>query len=142
MTDTETSLDGAGRILAAVREGLSSADLENESFDWTDVELARAHGLGLARVITEAVEDLDNALELLHAIFAADEVVIEPATLKQVQKLSILRRREGYGADSDSRAAWFSWVASNIGRRVDTNKDLTKYEAATLIDTLETEENR
>ena len=62
----------------------------------------------------------------------------EPAVTKpQLQKLSLLRQREGYLDDDDGRADWFAWVESNINRRVGTNKDLTKAEASALIDVLE-----
>jgi hypothetical protein len=61
----------------------------------------------------------------------------EPITKPQLQKLSILRQREGYADDDDGRADWFRWVEVNIGRRVGTNKDLTKAEASVLIDVLE-----
>lgn len=60
------------------------------------------------------------------------------ATKAQLQKLSILRQREGYADDDDGRADWFQWVQTNIGRPVGTNKDLTKPEASVLIDVLET----
>lgn len=62
----------------------------------------------------------------------------EPEITKpQLQKLSILRQREGYADDDEGRADWFRWVESNIARRVATNKDLTKAEAHVLIDVLE-----
>lgn len=62
----------------------------------------------------------------------------EDVTKPQLQKLSILRQREGYADDEDGRTDWFRWVETNIGRRVATNKDLTKAEASVLIDVLET----
>lgn len=58
-------------------------------------------------------------------------------TRPQLQKLSILRQHEGYADDDDGRTDWFQWVETNIGRRVGTNKDLTKHEASVLIDVLE-----
>lgn len=58
-------------------------------------------------------------------------------TKAQLQKLSILRQREGYSDDEQGRAQWFAWVAVNITRTVETNKDLTKAEASVLIDILE-----
>lgn len=58
-------------------------------------------------------------------------------TRPQLQKLSILRQREGYADDDDGRTDWFQWVETNIGRRVATNKHLTKHEASVLIDVLE-----
>jgi hypothetical protein len=62
----------------------------------------------------------------------------EPGITKpQLQKLSILRQREGYADDDEGRADWFRWVESNIARCVATNKDLTKAEAHVLIDVLE-----
>lgn len=60
-----------------------------------------------------------------------------PLTRPQLQKLSILRQREGYADDEQGRADWFNWVAVNVGREVSTNKDLTKAEASVLIDVLE-----
>lgn len=60
-----------------------------------------------------------------------------PLTKPQLQKLSILRQREGYADDPQGRADWFNWVAVNIGRQVESNKDLTKAEAIVLIDVLE-----
>lgn len=63
----------------------------------------------------------------------------DPAITKpQLQKLSILRQREGYTDDDQGRSDWFQWVEVNIGRGVSTNKDLTKAEASVLIDVLET----
>lgn len=58
-------------------------------------------------------------------------------TRPQLQKLSILRQREGYADDEGGRADWFQWVETNIARPVATNKDLTKAEASVLIDILE-----
>lgn len=66
-----------------------------------------------------------------------DEAAI---TKPQLQKLSILRQREGYADDEDGRADWFRWVQVNTGRLVGTNKDLTKAEASVLIDVLESAE--
>ena len=65
-----------------------------------------------------------------------------PATKEQLQKLSILRQREGYADNDEGRADWFRWVHSIIGRHVATNKDLTKAEASVLIDILETAEGQ
>ncbi|CQD03650.1 hypothetical protein BN000_00612 [Mycobacterium europaeum] len=59
-------------------------------------------------------------------------------TKAQLQKLSILRQREGYADTDEGRADWFQWVLVNIGRLVRSNKDLTKAEASVLIDVLET----
>ncbi|MBU8819579.1 hypothetical protein KL864_27205 [Mycolicibacterium goodii] len=65
----------------------------------------------------------------------------EPGITKpQLQKLSILRQRERYADDPQGRADWFNWVAVNIGRTVESNKDLTKAEASVLIDVLESPE--
>ena len=62
----------------------------------------------------------------------------DPAVTKpQLQKLSILRQREGYADDEGGRADWFQWVEVNISRAVASNKDLTKAEASVLIDVLE-----
>jgi len=69
----------------------------------------------------------------------ADAKEGDPITKPQLQKLSILRQREGYTDDEDGRADWFAWVETNIGRLVETNKDLTKAEASILIDALEPE---
>ncbi|MCV7065630.1 hypothetical protein H7H51_07710 [Mycolicibacterium farcinogenes] len=63
-----------------------------------------------------------------------------PLTKPQLQKLSILRQREGYADDQQGRTDWFNWVAVNIGRQVESNKDLTKAEASVLIDVLESAE--
>jgi hypothetical protein len=63
-----------------------------------------------------------------------------PVTPPQLQKLSILRQREGYTDDEDGRTDWFRWVQINTGRLVGTNKDLTKAEASVLIDVLESAE--
>lgn len=64
----------------------------------------------------------------------SDEGITKP----QLQKLSILRQREGYSDDDQGRSDWFQWVAVNIGRTVQSNKDLSKAEASVLIDILET----
>lgn len=61
-------------------------------------------------------------------------------TRPQLQKLSILRQKEGYADDPQGRADWFNWVAVNIAREVQSNKDLTKAEASVLIDVLESAE--
>lgn len=58
-------------------------------------------------------------------------------TRPQLQKLSILRQKEGYADTDEGRADWFQWVETNIARGVGTNKDLTKAEASVLIDVLE-----
>lgn len=71
--------------------------------------------------------------DLLDDDAPADEGITKP----QLQKLSILRQREGYADDDEGRADWFRWVQTNIGRLVGTNKDLTKAEASVLIDVLE-----
>jgi hypothetical protein len=60
-----------------------------------------------------------------------------PITSPQLQKLSILRKREGYADDEKGRADWFAWIDLQINRVVTTNKDLTKAEASVLIDVLE-----
>jgi peptidoglycan hydrolase-like protein with peptidoglycan-binding domain len=60
-----------------------------------------------------------------------------PITSPQLQKLSILRKREGYADDEKGRADWFAWIELQINRVVSTNKDLTKAEATVLIDVLE-----
>jgi len=65
-----------------------------------------------------------------------DEAVTKP----QLQKLSILRQREGYSDTDEGREDWFRWVQTNIGRLIGTNKDLTKAQASVLIDVLETAE--
>lgn len=62
-----------------------------------------------------------------------DDAITKP----QLQKLSILRQREGYADDDEGRADWFQWVQVNIGRLVGSNKELTKAEAHVLIDVLE-----
>ncbi|UXA06556.1 hypothetical protein KXD96_28235 (plasmid) [Mycobacterium sp. SMC-2] len=62
----------------------------------------------------------------------------EGITKAQLQKLSILRQREGYADTDEGRADWFQWVNVNIGRLVGSNKDLSKAEAHVLIDVLET----
>jgi hypothetical protein len=63
-----------------------------------------------------------------------DEAITKP----QLQKLSILRQREGYADDDEGRTDWFRWVHTNIARHLATNKDLTKAEASVLIEVLET----
>lgn len=68
----------------------------------------------------------------------ADEGITKP----QLQKLSILRQREGYADTDDGRADWFAWVQVNIGRLVGSNKDLTKAEASVLIDVLESAQSQ
>lgn len=64
---------------------------------------------------------------------AGDDAITKP----QLQKLSIMRQREGYADDEQGRADWFQLVETTIGRRVDTNKNLTKAEASVIIDVLE-----
>ncbi len=59
-------------------------------------------------------------------------------TKAQLQKLSILRQHEGYPDTDEGRADWFQMVEVNIGRRVASNKELSKDEASVLIDVLET----
>ncbi len=69
---------------------------------------------------------------------AATPAESDPAiTRAQLQKLSILRQKEGHADDEQGRASWFQWVEVNIGRRVESNKDLTKAEASVLIDVIE-----
>lgn len=60
-------------------------------------------------------------------------------TRPQLQKLSILRQREGYPDTDEGRTDWFQMVEVNIGRRVASNKELSKAEASVLIDVLESE---
>lgn len=59
-------------------------------------------------------------------------------TKAQLQKLSILRQRDGYPDTDEGRADWFQMVEVNIGRHVGSNKELSKDEASVLIDVLET----
>lgn len=66
----------------------------------------------------------------------------EGITKPQLQKLSILRQKEGYADNDDGRADWFAWVQVNIGRLVGSNKDLTKAEASVLIDVLESAQSQ
>jgi hypothetical protein len=63
-----------------------------------------------------------------------DDAITKP----QLQKLSILRQREGYADTDEGRADWFCWVEANIARRIGSNKELTKAEASVLLDVLET----
>jgi hypothetical protein len=90
---------------------------------------------------TQVEDDLldeDSGTETAAAESEPADVSDEPPITKpQLQKLSILRQREGYLDDEDGRADWFQWVEVNIGRRVGTNKDLSKAEASVLIDVLE-----
>ena len=58
-----------------------------------------------------------------------------PATRPQVQKLNILLQEAGI-TDRDDKLAYLS---GNVGRGLDSSKDLTKAEANTLIDMLEQE---
>jgi hypothetical protein len=61
-------------------------------------------------------------------------------TKPQLQKLSMLRQRDGYADTDEGRADWFRMVQTTIGRLISTNKDLTKAEGSVLIDVLETTE--
>lgn len=76
---------------------------------------------GLApRTVAEAAEDRPDAI-----------------TKPQLQKLSILRKREGFPDDDEGRAGWFSLVLSLVQREIASNKELTKAEASVIIDVLE-----
>ncbi|OHT57294.1 hypothetical protein [Mycobacteroides chelonae] len=59
-------------------------------------------------------------------------------TKAQLQKLSILRQRNGYADTDEGRARWFAWVQVNIkrkpGNEVTSNKELNEAEASVLID--------
>jgi hypothetical protein len=63
----------------------------------------------------------------------------EPITKAQLQKLSLLRRQAGYPDTDEGRTDWFQHVETIVGRRVSSNKQLTKDEASVLIDVLENE---
>jgi hypothetical protein len=62
-----------------------------------------------------------------------------PITKAQLQKLSLLRRQAGYPDTDEGRTDWFQHVETIVGRRVSSNKQLTKDEASVLIDVLENE---
>lgn len=70
-------------------------------------------------------------------VYEAAPADADAITKPQLQKLSILRQREGYADTDDGRADWFQWVSVNIGRVVGSNKLLTKAEASVLIDVLD-----
>jgi hypothetical protein len=61
-------------------------------------------------------------------------------TKPQLQKLSMLRQRDGYADTDEGRADWFRMVQTTIGRLISTNKDLTKAEGSVLIDVLDNTE--
>ena len=87
---------------------------------------------------TEAAPVDEGQGDLLDDEPAAAPAESDPAiTRAQLQKLSILRQKEGHADDEQGRASWFQWVEVNIGRRVESNKDLTKAEASVLIDVIE-----
>jgi hypothetical protein len=64
---------------------------------------------------------------------AGEDAITKP----QLQKLSILRQREKYDDTEAGRRDWFDWIATNIGRQVSSNKELSKAEASLVIDVLE-----
>jgi hypothetical protein len=65
---------------------------------------------------------------------------IEMVTGPQKTKLAIIRD-ERYAKTDKGRADWFAWVATQIGREVDSNTDLTKVEAMSLLDLLDPEDS-
>lgn len=65
---------------------------------------------------------------------------VEMATEPQTTKLAIIRD-ERYPKTAKGRADWFKWVATTIGREVDSNTKLTKAEASVLLDVLEPAED-
>lgn len=73
------------------------------------------------------------------ALPPAESAITNPndITKAQLQKLSILRKREGFPDDDEGRAGWFDLVLSLINREVSSNKELTKSEASVIIDVLE-----
>jgi hypothetical protein len=62
------------------------------------------------------------------------------ATPPQLTKLAILRdlyASEFLFDESEARANWFDWVEREVGRRVQSNKELTVREAGHLIEVTE-----
>jgi hypothetical protein len=98
----------------------------------------------MAAVVDDLLDDVQPAAEGMQPDIGApeqpdllDDEPDPPITSPQLQKLSILRKREGYADDDKGRSDWFAWVEMTIGRAVTTNKDLTQAEAGVLIDVLE-----
>jgi len=85
-------------------------------------------------------DEAEKAADPEPADNTADPSDEPPITKPQLQKLSILRQREGYADDDEGREDWFRWVQVNIGRLVGSNKELTKAECSVLIDVLESGE--
>lgn len=67
------------------------------------------------------------------------EVKIDgPVTPEQLRELSTRRKAENFSDSEEDIALWLAWVERGIGRKVESNKDLTSSEAADLITALKT----
>ena len=64
---------------------------------------------------------------------------VEMATNPQTTKLAIIRD-ERHPKTDKGRADWFGWVATQIGREVGSNTELTKAEATVLLDVLDADQ--
>src|ERR1044072_6895869 len=88
-------------------------------------------------------EYVDGEVVEQQSIGAADPTPdapeVEMATAAQTQKLGIIRG-ERYAKTDKGRRDWFTWVAGQLGREINSNTELTKAEATNLIDALEASE--
>lgn len=75
------------------------------------------------------------------AVEPTPERDVEMVTESQTTKLAIIRE-ERYPKTTKGRADWFKWVATTIGREIDSNTKLTKAEAMVLLDVLEPSEDQ
>lgn len=116
-------------------------DAAIRSDEQTGTELSRSQAIELPSSVEATPDYIDGEFDD-EAQFAVDPTPerpeVEMVTEPQTTKLAIIRE-ERYPKTTKGRADWFKWVATTIGREVDSNTKLTKAEAMVLLDVLEPE---
>lgn len=93
-------------------------------------------GLVRTDIAADVTDYIDGEFVEQHAVEPTPEQDVQMVTEPQTTKLAIIRE-ERYPKTAKGRADWFKFVATTIGREVDSNTKLTKAEASVLIDVLE-----
>lgn len=97
-----------------------------------DQIIAKLSGWQAEGVLFDRVWDLINPPNDGPVDAEAVEMITDP----QKTKLAI-QREERYAKTDKGRRDWFAWVATQIGRQIASNTELTKAEAHKLIDVLD-----
>jgi recombination protein RecT len=114
-------------------------DMAIRSDERNGTELARSQALELPSGVEQTPDYVDGEFDEQTAVEPTPEHPdVEMVTTPQTTKLAIIRD-ERYAKTAKGRADWFKWVATTIGREIDSNTKLTKAEAMVLLDVLEPE---